>query len=152
MKTILNRKDNDLVVARINSLSEKNDGLWGKMNVNEMICHCTDQIKMAEGKIEIKFVGNFFLTKFMKNLILLGMPAPKGKVKTYKELDQKARGTKPTEFESDRNVLIETIKNFKTEYPNNKNVIHPSFGELSLSQWGRLINIHLDHHLRQFGC
>jgi hypothetical protein len=151
MKTILNDKDKNLVINRISSLSEKADALWGRMNVNEMICHCTDQIRMAEGKIDIKFVGNYFLTKIMKNLILLGMPAPKGKVKTYKELDQKVRGTKTTIFESDRKVLIEAITNFEDEYPIKKNVIHPSFGELSMSQWGRLIYIHLDHHLRQFG-
>ena len=151
MKTILNKKDNDLVVARINSLSENNDALWGKMNVNEMICHCNDQIKMAEGKLDIKFVGNFFLTKIVKNLILLGMPAPKGKVMTYKELDQKIDGTTPTIFENDKSTLIDSIRNFENDYPNNEKVIHPSFGKLSKKQWGRLIYIHLDHHLRQFG-
>jgi hypothetical protein len=118
MKTILNNKNKNLVINRINSLSEQDDALWGKMNANEMVCHCTDQIRMVLEEIKIKLQSNFFMTKVLKHLILLGVPAPKGKVKTYKELDQKVRGTKPKEFESDRKMLIETIKNFKTEYPN----------------------------------
>lgn len=151
MKNILNKKDNDLVVARINSLSEKNDALWGKMNVNEMICHCADQIRMALGKIEIAFQGNFFMTKVLKNLILLGIPAPKGKVKTYKELDPLIGGTKPVGFDSDRKILIDKIKCFDKDYTPDAKILHPSFGPFSKSQWGRLIYVHLDHHLRQFG-
>lgn len=151
VKTILNKNDNNLVILRVRSLSEKADALWGKMNVNEMICHCTDQIRMAEGKNNIKFVGNFFLVKFVKNLILYGVPAPKGKIMTYKELDQKINGTRPTIFENDRSTLVDSIKGFDNDYPNNKKVLHPSFGKLSKKEWGRLVYIHLDHHLRQFG-
>jgi hypothetical protein len=28
---------------------------------------------------------------------------------------------------------------------------HPMFGELNQKQWGKLIYIHLNHHLNQFG-
>ena len=151
VKTILNKNDNNLVIFRVNSLSQITEARWGKMNVNEMLYHCNDQIKMAEGKIEIKFVGNFFLTKIVKNLILFGIPAPKGKIMTYKELDQKIDGTRPTIFENDKSTLVDSIKGFDNYNQNNEKVVHPSFGKLSKKQWGRLVYIHLDHHLRQFG-
>jgi hypothetical protein len=151
VKNILSITNQNLVVRRINLLSVDSQKLWGKMNVGQMICHCTDQIKMAEGKFSIDFAGSLFLTKVMKNLILLGLPAPKGKVKTYKELDQFKKGTKPTTFDNDRKLLISVIKNFENEYPAEKSVLHPSFGKMDKSQWGRLIYIHLDHHLKQFG-
>jgi hypothetical protein len=106
---------------------------------------------MAQGKIDIQYVGNYFSSKILKNLILLGMPAPKGKVKTYEELDQFIAGTKLTNFDNDRKLLISAIKNFENQYPADKRVVHPSFGKMDKSQWGRLIYIHLDHHLKQFG-
>lgn len=151
MKTILHNNDINAIISRINSLSDSATALWGRMNVNEMICHCTDQIRMAEGKIDIKFVGNFFLTNIVKNLILFGIPAPKGKIMTYKELDQKIDGTRPTIFENDKSTLVDSIKGFDNYNQNNEKVVHPSFGKLSKKQWGRLVYIHLDHHLRQFG-
>lgn len=152
IKNIINQSDRSKIINRVQSLHpEKSIRGWGIMTLNQMICHCTDQIKMAEGKIEINFIGNYFLTKIMKNIILLGVPAPKGKVKTYRELDQLKNGTMPTTFESDRSLLINTIKNFDEEYPTNNAVVHPSFGKMDKAQWGRLIYVHLKHHLKQFG-
>lgn len=152
MKNILNLNDKKLIIDRVSTLTPDSKRIWGKMNTNQMICHCADQIKLAEGKIDIKFVGNFFLTKIMKNLILIGLPAPKGKVKTYRELDQLENGTKPTAFENDIKLLVDAINNFDFEFPSNKNVLHPSFGNMSKKEWARLIYVHLDHHLRQFGA
>ena len=150
MKNILISSDKSLIFNRINFLADNSQRLWGKMTVNQMICHCTDQINMAMGKIKVDFVGNFFLKTLAKRLVLLGMPAPKEKVKTYKELDQQIRGTNPTTIENDKIILIDTIKDFDKEFPKNTMVVHPSFGKMNKTQWGRLIYLHLDHHLKQF--
>ncbi|MBK9525384.1 MAG: DUF1569 domain-containing protein [Bacteroidetes bacterium] len=32
------------------------------------------------------------------------------------------------------------------------NAEHPYFGKLSSREWGRITYLHLDHHLKQFGC
>jgi len=151
MNNILILNNQNLILGRINSLSENSKRHWGKMIASQMVCHCADQIKMATGKIKISVKGNIIQKTLLKNIILLGMPAPKGKVKTYKELDQLVRGTKPTTFEKDKQILINLVKNFDLEYPNNNMVEHPSFGKMNKKQWGRLIYIHLDHHLKQFG-
>ena len=79
------------------------------------------------------------------------MPAPKGKVKTYKELDQFVAGTKPTTFEKDKITLIKTLGSFTGKFPSNQKIVHPTFGKMDKNQLGRLIYIHLDHHLKQFG-
>jgi hypothetical protein len=122
----------------------------GKMTVNEMICHCSDQIKMAIGEISTKYVGNFFLETLVKHLILLGMPAPKGKVETVLELKQGVKGTKPTSIERDKQTLMGYVQDFKNLIEKNPNVVHPAFGKLTSDQWARLCYIHLDHHLKQF--
>ncbi|MBK7104904.1 MAG: DUF1569 domain-containing protein [Ignavibacteriae bacterium] len=151
MKNILDLDNINFIINRINSLSNDTQRLWGKMTVNQMLCHCSDQIKMACGKIKISSTGNFLQRRILKHLILLGLPAPKGRVQTYKELDQNFNGTKPTDFEKDKEFLINTIQNFNQCYPENLLLTHSTFGKMNKKQWGRLIYIHLDHHLRQFG-
>ena len=151
MRNILNKEDLIYVINRVNSLTPNTIPLWGRMNASQMTCHCSDQILMALGKIEFQFAGNLFSNKVLKNLILLGMPAPKGKVKTNKEIDQFVSGTKPTSFEKDVRNLIERLERFDNEFSSKKHVAHPTFGKMSKREWGRLIFVHLDHHLKQFG-
>ena len=86
--SILNKNDNLEIQNRVKSISENSNRSWGKMNVNEMICHVTDQIRMALGQFDIQDKGNFLQKNVLKSLVLIGMPAPKGKVKTFNQLDQ----------------------------------------------------------------
>lgn len=150
MKNILEAAHRDEVIARIEKLSSNDSPLWGKMNVGEMICHLSDQVRMSLGEIKTEYVGNKFLETVMKQLILLGLPAPKGKVETVKELKQGVGGTKPKDFENDKNLLINKVKEFDEAFPASKKLRHPAFGYMNKKQWGRLIFTHLNHHLKQF--
>ena len=150
MKNILESAHRDEVIARIEKLSPNDSPLWGKMNVGEMICHLSDQVRMSLGEIKTEYVGNKFLEMVIKQLILLGLPAPKGKVETVKELKQGVGGTKPQNFDDDKNMLISKIEEFNNVFPANKKLCHPAFGYMTKKQWGRLIFTHLDHHLKQF--
>ena len=152
MKNILDSSTQKEIENRILSLNENSNRLWGKMKANEMICHCSDQIKMATGEIQTNFVGNFIMTTLVKKLVLLGMPAGKGKIETAPELKQGLGGTKPTVFQQDKSNLVELVKNFEMKIEKRPNQIHPAFGMMNTKQWGRLSYIHLDHHLKQFGC
>lgn len=82
MKNIIYSEDIIDINNRIKWLNEKDTPRWGQMNVNEMICHLSDQIRLALGLKSAVYVGNKFQERFLKYLILRGMPAPKGKVKT----------------------------------------------------------------------
>ncbi len=150
MKNILNTEDRDAILQRINRLSGDSQRQWGKMDAGQMICHVTDQIIMATGKKHSPFIGHVLSTTVIKWLILAGLPTPKGKVETVKELKQGAGGTLPTEVETDREKLQQQIRSFATDYPANKKIVHPFFGAMSRAQWGRLVYLHLDHHLTQF--
>ena len=101
MKTILNEKDKLNIIERINKLLPERKKLWGKMNVNEMLCHTSDQIRMATGKIQPKYLGNVLFKTIVKWLILAGIPTPKGKVQTVRELNQEKEGTRPVGFDQD---------------------------------------------------
>lgn len=121
------------------------------MNVNEMVCHLSDQIRLALRLKSAVYAGNKLEEKFLKYLILWGMPAPKGKVETIPEIKQGNSGTKPTEFYSDKETLVGLIKNFNELFQEKEIVKHPVFGPLNKQQWGRIIYAHLNHHLKQFG-
>jgi hypothetical protein len=149
MKNILNLKDKHEVLSRISNLELSFQPIWGQMNVNEMVCHIADQLRLALGIKVADPVGNFRKEKILKWLILWGMPTPKGKVQTVKELKQGAGGTKPTSFDCDVKLLINLIEDFDVSFKTNSRK-HPAFGSLTKNQWGRLAYIHLDHHLKQF--
>ena len=82
MISIFNNNYYTELKIRIKNLEPKSHALWGKMNINQMICHVSDQIRMATGEIKTEYIGNVFLRLIAKRLTLLGMPIPKGKVKT----------------------------------------------------------------------
>ena len=139
------------VINRIEKINAAAPAKWGKMNTGEMICHCADQLRLANGTKQSKFIGNLMLTTVFKWLILTFMKAPKGKIETVKELKQGKGGTNPTTLDNDKKTLIDLVRNFDESFKTNKTVIHPAFGKMNHWQYGRLAYLHLDHHLTQFG-
>lgn len=151
MKNLLNMEDNKEMVGRISSVSISDRPLWGKMNVSEMLVHLADQIRIGLGTKETKFVGNAISTSIAKYAVLLGVPAPKGKVNTVPELKQGAGGSKTVGFDQDKKTLIDMVNDFSKSHGADTFREHPYFGNLSKKQWGRLAYIHINHHLKQFG-
>ncbi|MCK9424494.1 MAG: DUF1569 domain-containing protein [Ignavibacteriaceae bacterium] len=153
MKNILNVQNREKLLTRINNLKETNSRLWGKMSANEMLCHLADQIRVATYQIKTRDFSNFFSRTILSKLVLLGMPAPKGKVKTFSEIDlAKGNGTKPTSFENDRSQLKKIVSEFIEKDSSFNYQPHGAFGPFTREQWGRIIYIHFDYHLKQFGA
>ncbi len=132
------------------SLTPDSNGLWGKMNVHQMLCHCSDQIKLALGDLSAKPIGGWFHRTVLRFMVLYVIKIPKGKVPTVPEINQQKQGTKPVEFEADRKVLLDLISRF-LDNPDIKIFPHPAFGNLNRKEWSRMMYSHIDHHLEQFG-
>lgn len=133
-------------LERINSVTQNDKGLFGKMNVNQMIVHCTDQIRMALGEIEGLYRQNVDMKKIRE------MAARGESVSTVDGLDQTAgQGTKPTEFENDKKILVEYLERFVNTGSDFSFHFHPFLGEMNKESWNRLVIYHLNHHLKQFG-
>lgn len=151
MKNILNATDREAVYKRLETLTEDAPAHWGRMNVNQMVCHLADQLRVAFSDIKTVDRSNWFTRVPMKHMALLGAPAPKGKVKTAPEIDQaETKGTPPTDLASD----IEKLKEIILQLDQTKTGFqpHPLFGQMNQRQWGRMVYIHMDHHLKQFGA
>jgi hypothetical protein len=141
------RKD---ILERISKISGNEKAKWGKMNVHEMVVHCSDQLRMSMGLKETEYVGKPVIGIVLKRLVLMGLPIPKGKAETAKELKQGVGGTKPVDLENDKAALIKLINEFNISFQNVALRKHPFFGDMNFSQWGKLVYIHTEHHLNQF--
>lgn len=150
MKNILNLKDKHEILYRLSNLEPSARAMWGKMNVNEMLCHLADQLRLGLGIKDAEYTGNIIEEKLLKWLVLWGIPTPKGKVETAKELKQGLGGTKPTSFECDLKKLKDLIEDFDITFKAESRR-HPAFGSLNKKYWGRITYLHIDHHLKQFG-
>jgi hypothetical protein len=149
-KSILNNTDHEQMKARIKAVKPDAKRLWGKMDVNQMICHLADQLRMATGEIECRDKSTFLSRTFVKFLAVNVVDAPPEKVKTVHELDQDRGGTKATNLENDKQTLLKKLEKFVAVDENSQLYPHGFFGKLSKKEWGKLIYKHLDHHLKQF--
>jgi len=136
------------IVQRIHLLSGSSERLWGKMNVSQMLEHCTRPFQVALGELELKktWIGWLF-GGIAKRQFLKGTPMTKNL-----PTDKNFRIHHYPEFDSMKSSLLEYIDKFKNL--NEKELEsrnHPIFGKLKSHEWATLLGAHLDHHLRQFG-
>jgi hypothetical protein len=149
MKNIFNPADANELLQRVEKLTAESKPLWGKMNVAQMMAHCTYAAQMPTGEISPKAVGFpiSVLGKIFKPKILGDMPMRKNSP-TAAELII----TDEREFQKEKANLVAALK--KLAEGGEKIAIaekHPFFGKMTANEWGRINYKHADHHLSQFG-
>lgn len=146
-----NKREN--IVNRINQLNGMESAGWGKMNANQMVCHVTDQFRVALGEFgQPEKDADFMGRTVIKFLVLNVISIPKN-VPTSPKIDQaEGKGTPPTDFESDKKTLLGYIERFYSTPEDFAWTPHFKFGKLSKKEWAILAHKHLDHHLKQFGA
>lgn len=150
-KDIFNSDCYDTILRRIQDLKKDSQPIFGKMNVNQMLCHCADQLRMAMNFIIIPLEGNRISRYFKKQIALSFDSIPPEKIETLDQVNQEKEGTPPVGFEDDKVNLVKLLE-YLTQSPDEYELQpHPMFGTLDKKQWGKLIFVHLDHHLKQFG-
>ena len=150
MKTIFNEATRAELISRINRLSEDSIRQWGKMNVYQMLKHCTIWDEWVLGKTNHVYkqsllgyvFGKMALHSSVKDDRPMKRNMPAGKGFTVTDI------TGDTEFQKKKWIgLIEAYANFS-----NPDFIHDFFGKMTREQIGIFAYKHSDHHLRQFGC
>ena len=148
MKNVLNETDYSEIKDRVQKLSSSSSRLWGKMEMEQMLIHCTTQLKLALGEISSNQQGASFLrSKLGKWMLFSTIPWPKG-AETPTQMNAEITSFAITDIETEKRELLNYLEKVRQE-PQLKT--HPFFGELSRGEWARLIYKHLDHHLKQFG-
>lgn len=148
MKSIFDLSIENELIERINSLTPDSKALWGKMNVFQMVKHCTLAEDMYLGNLKVKrvFIGRLIGKTILKQVLKNDNPFSKNSP-TSSILNTIAESGN---LEAQKIEWINRIKEYKNY--NHQNFIHPFFGPLTKEQIGYLDYKHIDHHLRQFGA
>ncbi len=148
MKTLLEHSAQAEITRRIGSVRPDSARKWGKMTPHQMICHLADSFRGTMGEKPVSMATGLFQRTVMKwGALRVPMPWPHG-VPTRPEMDQLRSGTPPSEFEGDVQDALALMQRFLS----GQKVPHPLFGAMSEWEWARWAYLHMDHHLRQFGC
>ncbi len=146
MRNLLNGEDRRSIINRIEKLHPDVRREWGRLTVEEMICHLQDVFYYTCGEKEGKFKKPLMSNLIGRFMVLYApMAWPRGKIIGPKE----AFVSTPGEFEDDKKKLISYIERFnESTIPNA--LRHPIIGVLNSNQWGIFQYKHCDHHLKQF--
>ena len=148
-RNLFDEKETNETIERINKLTPETLGLWGKMDVAQMMAHCNVayEVIYTDKHPKPKGFGKFMAKLFAKNIVVGPKPYKRNNptAPIFKIKDQK-------DFETEKNRLVEHLR--KTQQlgaDHFEGKENPAFGKLDKKQWNTLFSKHLDHHLGQFG-
>src|SRR5215475_1127334 len=148
MKTLFQQKTMDEVISRLDILQPTSVRQWGKMEVAQMMAHCSLSMDMALRKLNLPrvFIGRL-LGPFFRSRAVDDKPFEKNM-----PTGEKLLVTDQRDFLCERELLKRKLRQFHdggeaqcTRHP------QPFLGKLTPYAWSRIMYKHLDHHLRQFG-
>lgn len=146
MKTTFDKATRDELIRRINTLNENSMAQWGKMNVYQMLKHCTLWEEMISGKIKCKrvFLGRLVGRLALKSSLKDETPMMRNAVSSPELIVKQSSGN----IASERTKWIALLEGYA--HFSNADFVHPFFGKMTKEQIGYHAYKHTDHHLRQF--
>lgn len=149
MRNLFQREAVDEIVSRVDHLQPTSARQWGKMDVAQMMAHCSAALDMASGRLNRPrvFIGRLIGPLF-KSIYTNEKPFSRNS-----PTDPKLVISDQRDFLREQEQLKQKVREFQvageagcTKHP------HPFFGPFTPQQWSRGMYKHLDHHLRQFGA
>jgi hypothetical protein len=148
MKNLFERESVDEVISRVDTLQPASQRLWGRMDVAQMMAHCSGALDMASGRANLpRMLIGRLIGPFVKSIYTNEKPFSRSS-----PTDPKLVVSDQRDFLREHEQLKLKVRQFHeggeaqcTRHP------HPFFGDLTPQAWSRGMYKHLDHHLRQFG-
>lgn len=136
------------VIARIDELQPTSQRQWGKMDVAQMMAHCSATLDVATGKLVLpRLLIGRILGPFVRPVFTNDKPFSKNG-----PTDKHFVITDNRDFVHEQQQLKARVRQFHeggevkcTRTP------HSFFGPITPQEWATGMYKHLDHHLRQFG-
>lgn len=149
LANIFTKPVSDEIIYRISKLTPDTQPDWGKMNVAQMLAHCSVTYEMIYDNIHPKpnFVMKFILKSFVKKHVVNEAYYPRNSRTAPAFLISDSR-----DFEKEKARLIAYINKTQAlgESHFDGKESH-SFGVLNANEWNNMFYKHLNHHLTQFG-
>lgn len=139
----------DGFVVRIRALSPDTEPRWGKMNVAQMLAHCSVVYEMVYEDRHRRpgCLFRWLLRRFLKPQLLSAKPFPRNAPTSS---PFKVAPAQYFERERDRLIaFLERTRDLGGEAFEGRDNF--SFGPMTRGEWSRYFEKHLDHHLTQFG-
>jgi len=146
MSSIFDKTDNQSIVSRINNLNSDSQALWGKMSVDQMLKHANETIIVAfdETEVKVNFVLRFLGRILKKNAFNKGFGKNSPTAKEFIFIEH-------YDFNEVKTELIKNFSRFTEGHQSITVMNHPFWGKMTYDDWNKLMWIHIDHHLKQFG-
>jgi len=149
MKNLFQSEAVDEVISRVDRLQPATQRQWGKMDVAQMMAHCSAALDMATGRLNPpRLLIGRLIGPFVRPIYSNEKPFSENN-----PTDPKLVVSDQRDFLRERDQLKVKVRQFHeggeakcTRHP------HPFFGSLTPQEWSRGMYKHLDHHLRQFGA
>ena len=133
------------LVRRAQNLTPAHTAKWGKFSVAGMLAHLNDATLMALGELDVEGKAPSFLRLApVRYLLIHVLPMPRN-APTAPALLVRSSSADLTKEQQTFAVLLEKLGAASTLAPS-----HPAFGPMTRKDWGALVHLHIDHHLRQF--
>ncbi|MEX0996192.1 MAG: DUF1569 domain-containing protein [Flavobacteriaceae bacterium] len=149
MQSLFDEKAYAEILKRLESLSPESQAKWGKMNVAQMLAHCSGPLKVPLEKITLAKPNPVMrlLFSFFKKSLYNDKPWKQGLPTSneFKIVDER-------DFQKEKVALKTLIEEFYSERNKTDWPPHPFCGHFTTVQWGKMQYKHLDHHFRQFGA
>ena len=137
--------------THLRNLDPSTKGLWGKMNVQQMIEHMADTLREANGKTprtlmtpadRVPKMKEFIMSEKefrpdTKNALMGDEPEPVKRASVAEAID---------DLESELKDLVKHFENSPQS-----TITNPFFGDLNYEESIQLLHKHAIHHLKQFG-
>jgi len=124
---------------------------WGKMNVQQMIEHMSDSVRIANGRDLRDCITPEEHLDRMQAFLKSDKPFKENTVNSLMgEVPEPCRFER---IEDSLGELEEELKEFQNVFDQDKlkQITNPFFGDLNYEEWVQLLYKHFLHHLRQFG-
>jgi transposase InsO family protein len=136
------------VISRIDKLQPATQHQWGKMDVAQMMAHCSATLDMASGRVVLpRMLIGRILGPFVRHVFTDEKPFSKNGPTNKNLVIADKR-----DFAREQEQLKTRVRQFHaggeaqcTKHP------HPFLGPITPPEWATGMYKHLDHHLRQFG-
>jgi Protein of unknown function (DUF1569) len=148
MKNLFQADAVDEVMSRIDKLQPTAQRQWGKMDVAQMMAHCSVGLDLASGRLVLPrvLIGRL-IGPFVRPIYSNDKPFSRNSPtdKKFVISDQRDFGREQEQLKTRLRQFHQGGEAQCTKHP------HPFFGALTPQEWATGMYKHLDHHLRQFG-